>query len=150
DESFVRHDAAAPSVGDRGIIRRAARDARRAYMVELRRVLGSIRERASERGQRTGAIRLRARSLLDDVLRAQPVSVLAADGNARLIEANAAACALTALPRAALLTMTLRDVFTEHPQRFDRSWQRFIDTGEFTGGCRLRQQSGRLVTVECV
>jgi hypothetical protein len=57
---------------------------------------------------------------------------------------------LTGVPRADLLHRRLDDLFSQHPERFERAWRRFLQTGEFAGACRLRQGSGHLITVACV
>jgi PAS domain S-box-containing protein len=117
---------------------------------ELRRVLADIRVRAHTDPESTGKRRKRTRASLEDVAAAQFVSVMAADDHARIVEANAAACALSGFTRAELVQMRVDDLFPEHPERFSRAWRRFVASGAFAGACRLRQRSGLLVTVECV
>ena len=95
-------------------------------------------------------MRGRAPSALERLTQSPLVSVLAIDNDGRWIEANAPACALTGYSRDELRKMTVTDLFAEHHTRFDRSWQRFLYHGHFVGECRLRQQSGQLITVECV
>jgi len=147
-ETFVRH-APAKANGAAHRARRSAGAAERGDSDELRRVVADIRARAmGERGE-SGAARRRTDAFFGELTSSHLVSVLVADHDARLVEANTAACALIGLRRDHLLKLSVRDVFTEHP-RFDRAWQRFLDDGEFSGACRLRQHSGRLVTVECV
>jgi PAS domain-containing protein len=150
-ETFVRRREAKVSGGAGGGDARAdAHDGRLGEIRELRRVLGDIRSHAGALRDEPGATRRRAQPFLEALTHAQLVSVIAADDRARLVAVNAAASALTGIPRDMLLTMTVRDLFTAQPQRFDRSWQRFVERGEFSGVCRLRQRAGRLVTVECV
>jgi PAS domain-containing protein len=149
-EVFVRRGAAQSAAGlERRALRSAARAARFAEMHALRQTMVEIHERARARHERPASAHRRAQALIDRVARNGLVSILAADERARVLDANTAACALIGVPRQMLLTMTVRDLFTADPPRFDRAWERFLDNGQFEGACRLRQRSGVLVTVAC-
>jgi PAS domain S-box-containing protein len=149
-EKFVRDGAAAPRrrIGRPKMIAASVGAGRTGDARELRRTLEEIR--AGARRDAAGATCKRMEGLFSELARSRFVSVIAADERARLVEANDAACALTGVTHAELLKLRASDLFSEWPERFDRSWRRFVDTGAFAGACRLRQATGRLITVECV
>jgi PAS domain S-box-containing protein len=149
DETFVRRRRGAAH-SRTAAIRRGLAGRGHDELRELRRVLNDIRARNEGRRGAATAIRKRLHPLLEEVAGGLFVSVLAADGAGRLLDANPAACALIGLPRADLLNRSVADLFCEDRQRFGGAWRRFLTTGGFAGACRLRQASGAFVTVECV
>jgi PAS domain S-box-containing protein len=150
-ETFVRDgDAAAPANRPQRRYVLAGAKSRIDELRELRRILSNIRRQAQAQRQSAIAMRGRSHSLLEPLVHSALVSVMATDDRARYIDANAAACAITGYSRDELVTMTVANLFTEHQDRFDRSWQRFLNRGHFVGACRLRQRSGHLISVECI
>jgi PAS domain S-box-containing protein len=149
-ETFVRHEADGSHNQPERRYPPPGATSRIDELHALRRILADIRRRAQAQRESAIAMRGRTQPLLERIARSPLVSVLVADNDARWIEANAPACALTGYSRDELLRMTVTDLFTEHHNRFDRSWQRFLGRGHFVGACRLRQHSGQLITVECV
>lgn len=115
---------------------------------ELQRVLAAIRARAQREG--AGDARRDAASVAGEIARAELISVVAVDEDARIVAVNSAACVLIGVARELLVTRPVRDLSAAPGGRFDRVWRRFLESGRFAGACRLRQQSGALVTVECV
>ena len=149
-ETYVRNrTAVADHASERRYPPAGASTSRIDELRELRRVLTGIRRRAQAQQDLAIAMRGRVQPTLEQLTRSSLVSVLATNDQARWIDANGPACALTGYSRDELLTMSVMDLFTE-ATRFDRTWQRFLGHGHFVGACRLRQSSGCVITVECV
>ena len=127
--------------------RTAASDA----VVTLRRALADVRASASgPAGDGDGASMLaRARQIANSAEESM-ISVLVADDDARYVEANAAACALSGYSREELLAMTIWDLTPEQRLPRDRRlWDRFKRDGRFEGAYRIRRRTGETVTIRC-
>lgn len=120
-------------------------------IVTLRRALADMRASANDpAGTGDGATTLvRARQIANSVEESM-ISVLVADDDARYVEANAAACALSGYSREELLAMTIWDLTPEQRVPRDRRlWDRFKRDGRFEGSYRIRRRTGETVTIRC-
>jgi PAS domain S-box-containing protein len=120
-------------------------------IVTLRRALADVRASAiGSAGDGDGTTALvRARQIANSVEELM-ISVLVADDDARYVEANAAACALSGYSREELLAMTIWDLTPEqHVPRDRRLWDRFKRDGRFEGSYRIRRRTGETVTIRC-
>jgi PAS domain S-box-containing protein len=120
-------------------------------IVTLRRALADVRASANDpAGDGDGATTLvRARQIANSVEELM-ISVLVADDDARYVEANAAACALSGYSREELLAMTIWDLTPEQRVPRDRRlWDRFKRDGRFEGSYRIRRRTGETVTIRC-
>lgn len=120
-------------------------------IVTLRRALADVRASANVlAGDGDGTTTLvRARQIANSVDESM-ISVLVADDDARYVEANAAACALSGYSREELLAMTIWDLTPEqHVPRDRRLWDRFKRDGRFEGSYRIRRRTGETVTIRC-
>jgi PAS domain S-box-containing protein len=118
-------------------------------IVTLRRALADVRANAGHPGADDGAatVLVRARQLANSVAESM-ISVLVADDDARYVDANAAACALTGYSHAELLGMTIWDLTPEQRVPQDRRlWDRFKRDGRFEGSYRIRRRTGETVTI---
>jgi PAS domain S-box-containing protein len=121
-------------------------------IVTLRRALADVRASASSAGDvgADPATLVRARQIANSVEESM-ISVLVADDDARYVEANAAACALSGYSREQLLAMTIWDLTPEQRVARDRRvWDRFKRDGRFEGPYRIRRRTGETVTIRCV
>lgn len=119
-------------------------------VVTLRRALADVRASAGNGGGDDGAgTRVRARQIANSV-EESVISVLVADDDARYVEANAAACALSGYSRDELLALTIWDLTPEQRVPQDRRlWDRFLRDGRFEGSYRIRRRTGETVTIRC-
>jgi len=119
-------------------------------IVMLRRALADVRASAGDRGDDGGAgTHVRARQIANSVEESM-ISVLVADDEARYVEANAAACALSGYSRDELLALTIWDLTPEQRVPQDRRlWERFLRDGRFEGSYRIRRRTGETVTIRC-
>jgi PAS domain S-box-containing protein len=125
--------------------RTAASDA----IVTLRRALADVRASANGPAGNGATTLVRARQIANSVEELM-ISVLVADDDARYVEANAAACALSGYSRAELLAMTIWDLTPEQRVPRDRRlWDRFKRDGRFEGSYRIRRRTGEIVTIRC-
>ena len=120
-------------------------------VVTLRRALADVRASASapaDNGDGASTL-VRARQIANSVEELM-ISVLVADDDARYVEANAAACALSGYSREELLAMTIWDLTPEQGVPRDRRlWDRFKRDGRFEGTYRIRRRTGETVTIRC-
>jgi len=120
-------------------------------IVTLRRALADVRASASgpSADGDDASMLVRARQIANSVEESM-ISVLVADDDARYVDANAAACALTGYPREELLAMTIWDLTPEQRvPRNRRLWDRFKRDGRFEGPYRIRRRTGETVTIRC-
>jgi PAS domain S-box-containing protein len=120
-------------------------------IVTLRRALADVRAAAGDLGLDGVAATalVRARQIANSVEESM-ISVLVADDDARYVEANAAACALSGYSREELLRMTIWDLTPEQRVPQDRRlWDRFKRDGRFEGSYRIRRRTGETVTIRC-
>jgi PAS domain S-box-containing protein len=119
-------------------------------IVTLRRALADVRASAGDHDDGDGGgIRVRARQIANSVEESM-ISVLVADDEARYVEANAAACALSGYSRDELLALTIWDLTPEQRVPQDRRlWDRFLRDGRFEGSYRIRRRTGETVTIRC-
>lgn len=119
-------------------------------IVMLRRALADVRASAGDRGGDADAgTHARARHIANSVEESM-ISVLVADDDARYLEANAAACALSGYSRDELLALTIWDLTPEQRVPHDRRlWDRFLRDGRFEGSYRIRRRTGETVTIRC-
>ena len=118
-------------------------------IVTLRRALADVRASANGPAVDGTTALVRARQIANSVEELM-ISVLVADDDARYVEANAAACALSGYSREELLSMTIWDLTPEQRVPRDRRlWDRFKRDGRFEGSYRIRRRTGETVTIRC-
>jgi PAS domain S-box-containing protein len=120
-------------------------------IVTLRRALADVRAAASQALGDDGAATATARAgQIANSVEESVISVLVADDEARYLDANAAACALSGYSREELLGMTIWDLTPEQRVPQDRRlWDRFKRDGRFEGSYRIRRRTGETVTIRC-
>ena len=99
--------------------------------------------------RRTEAALEESRQRLQTLFENAQDAILLADDQARYIDANTAACALTGYNRDELLERTIFDLTPEVDRAAGRpAWKAFLEEGRMEGEYRLTRKDGAVVTVE--
>jgi len=119
-------------------------------LIDLRRAVAEVRERAREARGRSASVVARARRALEHSQRLA-IGTIALDHRARMIAANRAASALSGYTERELSRITLWQLTGEkHADETRKHWDRFLRDGHFEGRCALQRKTGEYVAVQCV